>query len=308
MLSIVTLLSSCSNDDSPDSQTAVQEKPVAPLTGLTAMLAEADDDVQTRATYGNSWTGGENVALSMKTPVGTTYTTKNYTVTAAGVLSPKSNAAANTNYWVSYSGAHSVKAWYFGDGTYYSSPAKSWSVAASQTAATLQSNDFIYAPATSIKYSDATKALKFYHQLAKVTVRLEPTGDAVNSPISGVKLGSNNVTLTGTFAEPSSGNYGSWTPGTTAASTIQMVQTATGTDYTEFTALLIPQTIVAGKVLFTVTNSYGTLTYSAGLDIKSSGAGKNYKYTFKYSLYDLVLTSSSITNWGLVTSNKTFEY
>lgn len=301
---MAVLLTACSGDDSPDALTTGAETAAIPVTGITAMLADSDDGTVTRATYGGTWAGSENVAVAMKTPVGTTYTTKNYTTTAAGVLSPKD--ASNTLYWVSYAGNHTVKAWYFGDGTYYSSCAKSWTVSTTQTTATLQSNDFIYAPATTMKYSDATKKLTFHHQLVKVIVRVKRLAEGVDVTVNSVTMGNSNIVTKGTFAEPATNatdqNHGTWALSTTSTDkkTVTLASTADTDDYKEYTALIIPQTIANGT-LFTVNTVMGSLTYTSSL---TAEAGKQYLYTFNYTPYGLTVTST-VTPWDSTTAEET---
>ncbi|MDR0510718.1 MAG: fimbrillin family protein [Rikenellaceae bacterium] len=218
-----------------------------PMSLVTRMEAE-----DSRATTDNNWNGiSGNVMVSIDNAAAAPFTVNQ----ATGVLSP-----VTPLYWTSHTQTISARAWY---------PA-SWTMRASQaTMADYQAADFIFGPQLSISYSEqSTKPLVFKHKMVKLTVNLiagsgVSASDLANATVRfyGYNYGTAN-TSTGTITGSTNGN---------------IIPLKDGNKYT---ALLIPQTIVAPQWLVKVTiGSTDYLYPDAGSVVLTAGHACGYGLT-----------------------------
>ena len=230
--------------------------------------------VVTRSTTEGTWTGDEQIALKVDGTV------KPYRVDASGRLVPESES--NQFWWLASDDVkYDVTGWHTGTmktgatlGARAAIP-NTWSVTADQTEGTGKF-DFLYVPEQNIAYGN-TSTVHFYHQLSRVTVRLQIKG--FNGDITGVELG--NTYYQGRFTMPEWPNkYGTWGTLRNRAN-IKMQEVVPNEQYT---ALAIPQTVQPANarplltVKTTVDGSEKTWKYVAGVTLE---AGKEYTYTLQ---------------------------
>lgn len=248
MLSVV-MLAACNTDEATEGGILLPEGEY-PLTftasGLTMPIA-------TRSTSDGTWEGGEAVAIRV-TGKDETKEVKEYTASVVEGTDKKTATLTSEvpYYWQSSEETKNVDAWYCGTGYSPTQPTE-WSVQAGQNQeGNYQKSDFLYAAATLITYR-GDKNLSFRHQTAKVVINIlnkEAVSDA--DQISAIELQS--TVLTGTFTVDEEGkleakkdeNVGSITPR-------KLTTTSGETILASYEALVIPQTVEAGKPLIAIT-------------------------------------------------------
>ena len=266
LLTLVALLTSCASDEAEQTATLASPEPVM----LKAVIEPGDGT--TRAISGNTWSGGEFVAVKT---AGTGGSTKKYKVNSASTGDLLGTDLANTHHWWSTDETKTIAAWAYGEGgsDAYSSSYKAVTVPTTQDANTVKNYDMIWGTA-SVSYANRSSAeLKFYHQMAKVTINVTRTGEANSTsyPVTGVTIGS--LKPTGTFVEPAASatdkNHGTWTlSGTAGNITPYKTTTASGYQYS-YVALVLPQTVSGGVPINITLTSLGTKTYKAAATLSS---------------------------------------
>ena len=200
----------CTDDDrTPATDPAPGTVPLILTAGVAAPAATR------AATAAGQWTDGDVVAVEMDGVV------KRYIASASAASTATLRPAdeENTHYWPAKTA--SVRAWYYGDAGYpWNRVPDSWYVSATQSATDgggsfYQQSDFLYAPVQTVTYAPvqqgAAAGLTFYHQTARVVVRIRRAGvvNDVNKGDIFVSLGCGP-----------SGAYEMWRHGTFDASPI----------------------------------------------------------------------------------------
>lgn len=216
--------------------------------------------------------------------------------------------ATDAFIWMSQSEQIALRAWSDGtSGTTTTDP-----VGATFTVSTTQNTDadikeLLYSPGpvspatTNYSYSTNSSSLNIplYHQLARVVVKVTGT-IASDVSVSSVTIGSsttNKIPTSATFAEPVSGNYGSWSNQGTDG-TITAKKEADNV----FSAVIIPydgkQTGATyykqNDKFIVITTSRGVYAYSLASNLKIE-PGK--QYTFNITNLNEIKLDVTVTSW-----------
>jgi hypothetical protein len=239
------------------------------LTFFTRMDAPA-----TRATIDNTWSGGEEVQVSINGESAVTFT-----AATDGVLTPN-----DPLYWQSTSQTLSARAWH---------PA-GWTMQANQsTVENYRAADFIFAPTVSdISLGNASSTpLTFSHKMAKVTATL--TAGTGISDVSGATVA---------FYGYASGSANT-SDGTLSGSSNGWIQSRNSSGHM---ALLIPQQYqlpiveeaddVAGLAFIKVMLGGFDYVYRSVTEINLE-AGKSYTFNITVNKTSLSVTSSVSPSW-----------
>lgn len=278
-LAAATLLTACTNDDD-----LTQDEPLPPGMYPLELNASIAVATPTRATADGTWEGTETVVVQVEDGGGGSEGTYLYTATSDGMLTPVS-----PYYWKSTSQPIRVIAWHFGDN--HSPSTGTWIVKGNQSNDYgFQNSDFIYAPPVEMSFSGQNNgtnpALEFHHQVAKVTVHVRKAEVAENAVLNGMTI--ENTITGGGWTAPESGNYGSWgtlprDPGSITPLPLGAQEFTnngkTETSAASYTAIVIPQTIDAGKTLFAFdVEGYDPFGYSVPSGGIKWEAGMHYTY------------------------------
>jgi len=152
-------------------------------------------------------------------------------------------------------------------------------------------SDLLWATKTATK-SEETVALTFAHKLAKINVTLVPENEDTDLSGATIYICGTNVR---TNFNPTSGDLSDAT-----STNIQEIKAGitTSTAYTA-SAIVIPQTIVAGTQFIRVIHGEKIYSYKLGSENKilTAGYSHNYTLTVKEKPIEIELISNNITNW-----------
>lgn len=255
-LATLCLLAACTADNDP----GPGNDPGATGTPLVITADVAAPTPATRAnTAAGQWTAGDRVAVEADGNV------KAYLAATTGATTTLRPADAENTHFPPANGKDlSLRAWRYGDPDLYpwnQAPA-SWSVSFTQSdgigESGYQRSDFLYAPAKTLSNSPASDGkigLTFYHQTARVEVRIRKAG-AVNdnATIASVRLGMNlsfdgemynTATFDASLIDPAAGQYSGLTADRTKKPSNVTMRRIPGTPpdgYAgRYEALVIPQ-------------------------------------------------------------------
>ena len=166
----------------------------------------------------------------------------------------------------------------------------SWSVAADQdeTGNGYAESDLLFTAPVEVKFG-STANLIFYHQTARIIVNIKKT-EGIDSAdqIQSVKIGDNNLALSGTYTAPSGTGVttGTWLPGP-MDKTITPFKLSQPTDPSKYiasyTALVIPQN----------THYYTPKEGAAELE-----AGKVHTYNITIDSKEVTIEIPGSIDWG----------
>lgn len=317
------LFAACTADNDPGPDAAATGTPLiftadvcAPPTGATTTRS---------ATAAGQWTDGDVVAVEVDGVV------KRYLASSsagnAATLQPAD--ADNTHYWPEPGKSVSVRAWYYGNAYFWNRLPSYWHLGASQETtpddeSNYQYKDFLYAPAQSLAYNPQQGAaggrisLTFYHQVARVEVRIRKAGlvndgnkEDILTPLGYNPSTNSDMCMYGTFdaslINPAAGQYS----GLTADRTKYLAQVAPheipGTPpdgYARcYEALVIPQDM-SGKHFISVRipnagGSFDNYHYIPGAGEADLRGGYTYTYDITVSEHGTlhVTAAPPITGW-----------
>lgn len=285
----VLMLTACGGGDDLSEPVTPTPPPVNPSDPTPGKKDGADiinlepsiNGMTTRGTIGGQWKadGTEQVAVKIGSEVRQYYVDGNHCMVSSDAFSWDGDFTDHA--------ARSVTAWY----PYSATLAVERSVSADQEENGLDGSDFMYAT-TSVSYQGTgtwVYPIMFYHQVSKlvITVTSEIPGDA--RTVTGIQV--LNTCLSGTFAAPVSGNFGSWTTttDTEAAITAKAVSSA-------WNAIAIPQTIATGTDFVTITLSDATTkTFTMPSDFTLQ-PGKVHECRFNIKMKGISFTAT-IHDW-----------
>ncbi len=255
-------LAACTRDEAAEGTLPAGEYPVIiQANGLDVTAAPVS-----RATVDGDWQGVTSVALRLDGAV------KEYTVTATdadGYRSATLSNAANPFYWTSRDPI-TVSAWWPLDDTDITQMPDVQVAADQSKLADFQNSDFISAIDQTVTYDKPT--LAFTHRTARVAVSLKAgTGIA---DVAGATVSLANLSTL----------YGN--PAT--------IDTYPAGDSHE--ALVLPQTVAAGKPFIRVELGNGTFSFLPQSDITLE-AGSRYSYIVSVNATGLTLEGSTIGDW-----------
>ena len=269
----VLLLASCADESTP----ASADKLPAEVRFTAALGAPL-----TRATTSGVWETGELVAVEIGSE------RKQYVVrTADGTMS--GNGEANTYYWMTPNDApKNVTAWHLGQWNGAEAAQVdmacpgTFSVSTDQTAGTAAS-DFVYAPLQTISFG-GNSTLKFYHQLALLTIRL----DLEQGHISKLLIGTDAdpVAVGGDFTAPSGGSqvFGAWdtTSGATGVVSACRLASSGKEGYPLcYQCVMLPQDRQGKPFITVVLTSGERYTWTDTENCTKWAPGVSYSYNFR---------------------------
>lgn len=213
-LAIACLFAACTDTayNDPDPGTPPAGTPIILTAGMEAMPATRSNTAQ------GVWTDGDVVAVEMDGVV------KRYLASSStgNVTTLRPADAENAHQWPGNGRSVKMRAWFYGkkEKDWNELPAK-WYVAATQTETATgtdelayQRSDFLYAPEQDITYNPGqgtAVGLTFYHQTARVVVRLRKAGVVNDGNINDIHIRLGNAPH---------GDYEMWNDGTFDASPI----------------------------------------------------------------------------------------
>lgn len=301
----------------PGMDTDAGRTPVILSAGVHGMPA-------TRAnTARGEWTDGDVVAVEVDGVV------KRYIASSsvgnAATLRPADEA--NTHYWPAAGQSAKVRAWFYGNTTTYpwDRVPDRWYVSASQnwtdptdSESEYQQSDFLYAPAQDIAYNaqQGGAALTFYHQTARVVVRLRKAGAVNDGNLEniGVYLGSGPsgsremwqfATFDDSAIHPAAGQYSGLKANETVPSSyivMNPIPSTSSGDYACYEALVIPQDM-SGKYFIQVHiksgSGSGVYYYITAPGEADLHGGYTYTYDITVSQHGTlhVTASTPIAGW-----------
>jgi len=298
----------CSNDS--DKATTVQNSGsvIRLTTGMNATRATNQDIQSTQMANGQSaWviftssvvpTEGTGTGAGKWATSSPYVASAAYTADGAGTLS---TASTTTTKWPvalatpATTETVSIKAF----APFSAEPTGTQSVKSNQTAeADYLASDYLYGTKDGITQGDITAPVlvTFTHKLAKVIVNLSSSDAAVN--VAGATVTIGNTTSANIITDYTINNTtGNITAGTTSGTVV--MADAVGTDG-KCAAIIVPQTVAAGQVLFTV--NIGTDTYKYTLP--AGGAGKTFDssnvYTYNVTIRTdgtIIILNETINQW-----------
>ena len=178
---------------------------------------------------------------------------------------------------------------------YDASPAQ-WEVKTNQSGVGYRQSDFLYA--STLQYD-----FTFYHQTAKIVVHVRNSGIVAEKTGLGMTVGNGNIYIDGKLSGPTIDVY-TWTPGDTQGTITpynlgQQPMSDGTTSLVSFGALVIPQTISEGQLLFSFTVDGQTYTYTVPTGGIAWENGKEYTYNVTIiGEAEVVVNSVTQGDWG----------
>ena len=158
-----------------------------------------------------------------------------------------------------------------------------WKVETNQSGEGYRQSDFLYATTLQYEVGAGTPAnFTFYHQTAKIVVHVRNSGIVAEKTGLGMTVGNGNIYIDGKLSGPTIDVY-TWTPGDTQGTITpynlgQQRMSDGTTSLVSFGALVIPQTISEGLILFSFTVDGQTYTYTVPTGGITWKNGTEYTY------------------------------
>lgn len=259
---------------------------------------------------GNTWAGGEQIALVVGNDVvsSTPTTTTDHVYTVSGTGTSQSLTAlnlANTNYWTSRSETKKIVcAWSYGTTTAPTLTSHTLNTYTLPTTQSATSGELLYAPATVEKAYTASPnsfELQFYHQLTKVVflVKLDAGSGAVSSPVMSIPGSGTQTAIDDDGSYDATWTFGSNTNITPYAETPTSAETADGV-VARYSAIIIPGDY-SSKALLKVTMGSTEYTYTGGAEVNNLQSGKRYTITVTVR-NKLVFSGITVNAWSVGSS------
>ena len=281
---ILSVISSCSEDDNPPGDTLPAGK--YPMTFTTSV----GELVVTRGTADNSqWAGTEEVAIQLGNDAANYGEIKEYKAAIGGELTPADNVPL---YWRNTT--ETVTAWY----PYSIERPTTFTVQADQnTEPNYQTSDFLYTTGTHTYKSSDACALVFNHLSAKVVINLKGDGNGItDSEIANAKVSIINQSLT-SGQIGGNGKVTAADAGTAAVTPKKLASATTGYQQT-VQALLVPQ-VVRNKKFIEVTigeNDDARHYYYTPTEV-AFDSGTQYTYNITVKREELEVTTEANGSW-----------
>lgn len=259
------------------------------LTLTASSIGETVATPATRITVDNEWEGEEvwvQVCDNYESgiPDWENGVWQTYTVKAGGEMNKTDGEDV---FWQTSNEQKAICAWYVPGEEYTEVPPSTHTVATDQSGEGYAQSDFLYAWCIS-SFGEGKDGinLQFYHQVAKLTIRIVRGEDTpADFSVSGLKI--NSVETKGDFTAPNmsynDSPYGTWG---IIVDVEDITPHETTADYPEnrgilaaYEAIVIPQGIGEGEKLFTITaEGYSDFTYISNVDLDWK-PGVEYTYT-----------------------------
>ena len=180
-----------------------------------------------------------------------------------------------------------------------------WKVKADQSEEGYRQSDFLYANTLQYEVGAGTPVnFTFYHQTAKIVVHVRNSGIVEGKTGLCMKVGDDNICIYGNVS--SFNGTMIWeqqdTPSTITPYTLgQQPMNDGNTSLVSFGALVIPQTISEGQILFSFTVDGQTYTYTVPTGGIMWENGKEYTYNVTIiGEAEVVVNSVTQGNWGKI--------
>lgn len=294
------IFASCSSDeDMITGKTLPQGKyPVAMTVSVESPIARSSVD--------GTWTNGEKVTVQAITKTGDAYNWNDAVSYPYEINNdiPAALTKKETHYWQRSDETKLMRAWYCADGSTSNTLPDSWSVAADQneTGNGYAESDLLFTAPIEVKFG-STANLIFYHQTAKIIVNIKKM-EGIDSAdqIQSVKIGDNNLALSGTYTAPSGTGVttGTWLPGPMdkTITPFKLSQPIDPSKYiASYTALVIPQNM-DGKRLIAIDTELGTHYYTPKEGAAELEAGKVHTYNIIIDSKGVTIEIPGSIDWG----------
>lgn len=297
---VLVALASCSNDH-VISQPGAEDTPIRIQANVGAVTTKAASDIQ-----GSQFVNGENVnvyiyenATKVGSSSGKIYGASGLVVCSAnsGTLSPTTSGALfypQNGNGIDVYGVYPTS-------VIENSSQFSFEVKTEQSSdANYKESDLMYAPCQTNHQKGSDVNLTFAHKLSKVTIELVNGNGFQPADLEGAEIKIMNTYNGCTISKLDKTGIGTITCNSSSAQSAIKVGTWNSATKDKLSAIVIPQTVSKGTVLFEVTlagttNPYKYTIPSNGSDVTFAGSNEyKYKLTIKIDGIDV---TSSITNW-----------
>lgn len=299
---VLVALASCTNDNALSQPTA-EDTPIRIQANVGGITTKAGSNIQ-----GTQFDNGENVNVYIYE---NTTGSPTYNYGASGLLT----CVADNTGQLSFSAPQYFPANGNGIDVYgvyptsvqQNSSTQDFSVKTNQSDATdYKASDLMYANCVSNHTKGSAVSLNFVHKLSKVTVELAAGTGFQNLDLDNAVVKITNTATKCSIASLNKNGIGAIAPSSTS-SDIQPIKIGTwnSTSKNSMSAIVIPQTVNAGTLLFEVTLNGISATYKYKIPAGSSvtfSEGKEYKYKLTVKK-DGIEVTSSIKDWVDDSSN-----
>lgn len=294
---VLVALASCSNDH-VISQPGAEDTPIRIQANVGAVTTKAASDIQ-----GSQFVNGESVNVYIyenTTKVGSS-SGKNYGTSGLVVCNANSGTLSPTSGALFYpQNGNGIDVY----GVYPTTVTESqsqFSVNTDQSSdANYKESDLMYAPCQTNHQKGSDVNLTFAHKLSKVTIELVNGNGFLPADLEGAEIKIMNTYNGCTITKLDKTGIGTITCNSSSEKNAITVGTWSNSSPNKLSAIVIPQTVNKGIVLFEVklagtTNPYKYTIPSDGSDVTFAGSNEyKYKLTIKIDGIDV---KSTITDW-----------
>jgi len=286
---LLIILTACQDDAAEEAQ--LLEPIVIPAT-VVSETTENDGGQAQQQPEGTFWKEHDRVALRVDGDV------KIYEASTVNGGQLQASVGVEPFYWTRSSTTREISGWYRGDGVESHEMPEIWTIVSNQNQNNgngYNQSELLYAPVTAVQKvagKPFERKIYFYHQTAKIIVRLKNSGVLAENPtvFQGITIGDSSypIIMEAAFTEPATGYFGTWTP---TATTGYITPHETEVDDTEnylkrYEALLIPQDLDHTPLL--AINISGTVFYFV-----PQGGQAEFMPGYQF-IYDIEVTQESI--------------
>ena len=295
LLAVLAFATACSQDELTDKPSATSQ--TLEIASATIARAEGDEATTTNAgtgTVDGNWVEGDEITVLFQDLYATKVT---YTYTNGGFTSYNpidcNGQTAYAQAWTNYGVTPNL----------YNGAPSQWKVETDQSGIGYRQSDFLYAGTQSHVGAGTPANFTFYHQTVKIVVHVRNSGIVAGKTGLGMTVGNDNIYIDGKLSGPTNGVY-SWTSGDAKGTIIsynlgQQPMNDESTSLVSFGALVIPQTISEGQILFSFTVDGQTYTYTVPTGGIAWENGKEYTYNLTIiAEAEVVVNSVTQGNWG----------
>ena len=293
LLAVLAFATACTQDELTDNPSATSQ--TLEIASATIARAEGDEATTTNAgtgTVDGNWVKDDEITVMfMGNNATAIYKYSNGSFTSDNPINCNGQTAF-AQAWTNY-GVIETK-------PYDGSPAQ-WEVETDQSGIGYRQSDFLYAGTQSYVGAGTPANFTFYHQTAKIVVHVRNSGIVAGKTGLGMTVGNGNIYIDGKLSNPMNGVY-TWTSGDTQGTITpynlgQQPMSDRTTSLVSFGALVIPQTISEGQILFSFTVDGQTYTYTVPTGGIMWENGKEYTYNVTIG-YEFKVEAEQSTNWN----------
>ena len=295
LLAVLAFATACTQDELTDNPSTTSQ--TLEIASATIARAEGDEATTTNAgtgTVDGNWVKDDEITVMfMGNNATAIYKYSNGSFTSDNPINCNGQTAF-AQAWTNY-GVIETK-------PYDGSPAQ-WEVKTNQSGVGYRQSDFLYAPSPGYVGAGTPANFTFYHQTAKIVVHVRNGGIMAGKSGLDMTIGNGNIYIDGKLGSSTNEIY-SWTPGDTQGTITpynlgQQPMNDGTTSLVSFGALVIPQTISEGQLLFSFTVDGQTYTYTVPTGGIALENGKEYTYNVTIiGEAEVVVNSVTQGNWG----------